>query len=450
MLMPTHPALDPADVWGAANNTSIDTVAAQVNANLGGHKRRPSHMRIPSTVVERFQTGHGWTAATITQTSNDTTQVGLGTQSMLLTTATTFGYSRKTGYTAQDLTTRHPRIWLTVEDTTLWGAGSITVLAAPAGGLAAGNYYSWSLSADTVTNGTSNAVMLPANTMVCLDLSWASVFTAGTPAKTAITEYQVGLSSGGTAGLRVWVHGIDLVSNLPTKYPNGVVTICLDDTYQGQWDYARPKLAQYGYPAHLFPIIGSIGQTGSMTLAQIKTLTSAFGWEVGAHAMSSTVHDGFNSLTLAQVTADMQGCIEWLVANNFRSDTYAYPLGSFTQMGADVPAGQLFTASRTIHSGLNGQNPPVYMSKLRSRSGVGGSGGFGVTTSGTTGSYGLLSAGKAGTSWVILTMHNITSAASGNINTISSADFGTLIDSINTLGMEVATISQVLDAIRNP
>lgn len=450
MLMPTHPALDPADVWGAANNTSIDTVATQVNANLFGFRRRPGHMRIPSTVIERFQTGHGWSAATITQSSNDTTVVGLGTQSMLLTTATTFGYSRKTGYTAQDLTLRHPRVYLTVEDISLWGAGAISVYAAPAGGLVAGNYYSWSIGADSAGSSTANAVMLPANQMVCLDLPWAGAFTAGTPAKTAITEWQIGLSSGGTAGLRVWVSGIDLVSNMANKYPNGVVTICLDDTYQGQWDYARPKLAQYGYPAHLFPIIGGIGQAGSMTLAQIKTLVSAMGWEVGAHAMTSTIHDGYNSLTAAQVTTDMINCAEWLAANNFRADTYAYPLGTFTQMGADVPAAGLFSAARTIHPTLVGQMPVVNPSKLRSRSGVGGSGGFAVTTSGTAGTYGLLSAAKAGTSWVILTMHNITTAASGNMNTISQADFTSLIDSINGLGMEVATISQVLDAIRNP
>lgn len=430
--------------------SDINSLAAQVNANLLGVRRRPSHMRIPATVIERFQSGHGWTAATLTQTSNDTSVVGLGTQSMLLTTATSFGTSRKTGYAAQDLTARHPRVYLTVEDITAWGAGAITFYAAPAGGLVAGNYYSWSISADTVTNFTSNAVMLPPNTMVCLDLSWASAFTAGTPAKTAITEYQIGLAPGGTAGLKVWVSGIDLVSNMSNKYPNGVVTICLDDTYQGQWDYARPKLAQYGYPAHLFPIIGSIGQAGSMTLAQLKTLTSAMGWEVGAHAMSTTTHDGYNSLTTAQVTTDMINCLTWLSANGFKSDTYAYPQGTFSTMGADTPAGGLFSASRTIHPGLVGQMPPVNTSKLRSRSGVGGSGGFGVTTSGTTGTFGLLNAAKAGTSWVILTLHNITSAASTNINVISQTDFNSLVDSINGLGMEVATISQVLDAIRNP
>lgn len=426
----------------------INNIANTVNLDMVGPRRRAVHVRTPATVVERFQSGHGWSAATLTQTSNDTSQVGLGTQSMLLTSAASFGYSRKTGYAAQDLSTRHPRIWLTVEDITSWGSGAITVYAAPAGGLAAGNYYSWSISADTSANLTSNAIMLPPGQMVCLDLPWSAAFAAGTVAKTAITEWQVAISPGGTAGLKMWVHGIDIISNLVTKYPNGVVTICMDDSYVGQWDLARAAMAKYGYPAHLFPIISSIGQPGSWTLAQLKTLTSAFGWEVGAHCMDSSVHSNYNSMTQDAVAADMRQCIRWFELNGLKCDTYAYPLGTFTQNQADVPASGLFSAARSIHPGLLGQLPPVNLSKLRSRSGVGGSGGFGVTTSGTTGTYGVLSSAKAGSSWPIFTIHNITTAASGNVNTISSADFTTLIDSIATLGMEVATISQVLDSIR--
>lgn len=423
-----------------------------VNGNInpfGGNSLYPP-MRINTIVVDRFQSGHGWGSATgVTQASNDTTVVGLGTQSMKLTTqANTFGFTRKTAMAAQDLTNYHPRLWLTIEDPSLWGVASISLLAANTGGLGSSNYYSWQMNVDTAGNSTNNAINTPAGQMVAIDMPWASVFTAGAPTKTNIVDWQINVNAANIAGLNFWIHGIELVPNLQTIYPNGVVSICLDDSYQGHWDFARPAMSKYGYPATLFPICDRIGVAGSMTLAQLKTLHDVMGWEIAAHAYSLANHSNFNSMTQKQVFGDMIASLNWLRANGFNVRNYAYPQGTFSNQNADFPAKQLFTSARSINPSLIGAMPPSNPWRLRSRSGVGGSGGFAVTTSGSTGTFGLLSAAKAGPSWVILTIHDISAGASGNINQCSNADFTALIDSINGLGMEVATINQVMTAIR--
>lgn len=426
--------------------------AADVSADSLRPFRSAPPLRIPSTVVTRFESGHGWGSATgITQASNDTTVPGLGTQTMKLTTqANTFGFTRRTGLPAVDLTSRHPRLWLIVENPAAWtGGGSISLLAANTGALGSSVYFSWQINLDVPANFTDNAVMTPAGQLVVIDCPWAAVFTSGTPTKTAIVDWQISVNAGNVAGNNIWVAGIDTVSNLPTKFPNGVVTLCFDDTYQGQWDLARPALTKYGYPAHLFPINSQIGQAGSMTAAQLRTLQDTLGWEIGAHATTPEAHANYAALTGKELRREMARAADGLTSLGLRVNSYAYPLGTITQNSADAEAARMFRAGRTINPSVIGALPPSNPWRLRSRSGVGGSGGFGVTSSGTSGTYGLLNAAKAGTGWVVLTMHNVTSAASGNVNTISAADLTTLVDSINALGMDVATITQVLDAIRS-
>lgn len=431
----------------AADAQRLETALAYLNAGQG---TPDPPQRIPTIVLDRFQSGHGWGSATgVTQASNDTTVLGLGTQSMKLTTqANTFGFTRKTAMTSRDITNYHPRIWLTIEDISLWGAASISVLAAPTGGLTGSSYFSWQVNLDTSANSLANAVNTPSGQMVAIDLPWASVFTQGSPAKTAIVDWQINVNAANTAGLNFWVHGLDLVPNMQNIYPNGVVTICLDDAYASHWTYARPAMSAYGYPATLFPVTGRIDGSGALTLAQLKTLQDVLGWEVGAHASTQTNHDNYNSMTQAQVLDDMIDNVKWLRENGFRVRNYAYPQGTFTTMNSDALAQRMFRSARSINPTALGALPPSNPWRLKSRSGVGGSGGFAVTTSGTTGTYGLLSAAKAGSSWVILTIHDISAGASGSINQISSADFTSLINSINGLGMEVATIDQVLAAIR--
>ena len=85
----------------AADAQRLEDAAAFFSAGQG---TPDPPQRIQTIVVDRFQPGHGWGSATgVTQASNDTTVIGLGTQSMKLTTqANTFGFTRKTAMTSRD------------------------------------------------------------------------------------------------------------------------------------------------------------------------------------------------------------------------------------------------------------------------------------------------------------------------------------------------------------
>jgi peptidoglycan/xylan/chitin deacetylase (PgdA/CDA1 family) len=234
-----------------------------------------------------------------------------------------------------------------------------------------------------------------------------------------------------------------MYSALSERYPNGVVCIGFDDCYSGQYSLAMNLLSSYGYQATIFPIIDQIGAGGSWTLAQLQQMVN-IGWEVAPHASTLANHSGWNGLTPAQIVADVLASQTWIAGQGFGlSGTFAYPLGGFNN-GADTAVAPLVKVARTIDSTLYTETLPVGNPlHMRSAAGVGGSGGIGVTTY-TTATTGVLALAKAAGALVPITIHDVSSGTSGNINQISIADLTTLVSAINTAGMAVATYGEVL------
>lgn len=277
----------------------------------------------------------------------------------------------------------------------------------------------------------------------------ADRFTTGTPTLTAIQEWRLVAQDNGTA---VTVHfgGIDVYPVVNTAYPNGVVTICFDDCYVGQFSIARTILAQYGYQASMFPIIDQIGNGASFyTLANLHLLHDELGWEVAPHASTLANHSGFGSLTSGQIQSDIATSLAWMQANSFRwCGSYAYPLGYFGG-GQDTTVASMVDVARTIDSTLKTETFPLGQQyRLRSSAGVGGSGGIGVTT--YTNANGVLDQLHTNGGWGIITLHDVSATTSTNINQISQTDLTTLISTINSKGVAVATMGDVLRAALNP
>jgi peptidoglycan/xylan/chitin deacetylase (PgdA/CDA1 family) len=281
-----------------------------------------------------------------------------------------------------------------------------------------------------------------------MTLSPGDAYVANSAARTAITEWQIVAADDGTA-VKVHLGGIEVYPHGSTKYPNGVVTICLDDSFAGHWTYARPTMGQFGYQATLCPIIDQIGTTGSMTLAQHQLLQNQLGWEIAAHASTMANHAGFETMTAPQIQADIATSLAWMQASGLASSgAYAYPLGAFGG-GQDAAVEPLVDAARTIDQTLQYETIPVGQRyRLRSQAGVGGVGGLGVSD--YTGSGGVLDECKAFSAWKIITIHDISSGASTDINQISSADFSTLIAGIHSRGIAVATFGDALRLALNP
>jgi peptidoglycan/xylan/chitin deacetylase (PgdA/CDA1 family) len=439
-------------VGGTSSAVTLAVNAGQYRNRTGG--KGPTWGQ-PAAVVTHAQAGHGWTFSNWSSFNpNDTADFVHGTQVM---TANTFGSASqfstitKTGATAVDLTGKMLRVWVKIDAASNpVNLKLLNLRAAATGGLAGNNYLSWDLQPTQLqaNNTNVNAFWLPAGQWVPVALNIGDGFVTGAPVKAAIQEWRLVAQDNGTV---VTVHfgGIDVypVNNGP--FPNGVVTLCFDDSYSGQYNLARPILSAFGYQATMFPIIDQIGGGGSYTLAQLQALQNLLGWEVAPHASTLANHSGFGSMSAAAIQADLAASLAYMQANSLKwSGAYAYPLGYFAG-GQDTAVEPLCDAARTIDSTLKYETFPLGQQyRLRSQAGVGGSGGIGVTT--YTNSGGALDVLLANGGWDIITIHDVSAGTSGNINQISQADLTTLVAGINSRGIAVATMGDVLRVALNP
>lgn len=233
-----------------------------------------------------------------------------------------------------------------------------------------------------------------------------------------------------------------------TLYPNGVATICLDDSDATAASNALVKLSQYNYPAVLAIVLDLIGTTGRLTLAQIQQLHDTLGWEVAGHSDTLSNHAiGFTKLPLGTLNAAFEKMRAWQIANGFDdSIAWASPQGLCTTREwraaqragyglhrfADAGAGQL--GSR---QSAGAWTTP---SAIRSRS-------FSSTSGDTTARVQTdIDRAKSLKGHFVLTCHLVGGATEG-ASAITAAHFGTIIDYINTVGMPVRTFKQIADEV---
>lgn len=438
MTRPLSRAVDGFERIGGGASASSTSSATTLAAAMAGIPRGlPS--RRGSVVVTHAQSGHGWTLlnGTGTLTANATDEFVFGTQSIKLVTAGTGTWSRvgKNAGTAVNGTGKAVRVWLKTLNSN--NAGTITVYAGTGSGSA---FYAWDIT-QTSWN-SANQYHLPDGVWSCFTLSFSHAAVTGSPTLTALTDFSFAVSDN-TVAATVWFGGMEFFTE-STKYPNGVVTLCFDDVFVSQWTLGKPVLDAAGYQATLFPIVDLVGSSASyLTLANIKSMQDMAGWEVAPHAYTNANHGNFGSMTAAQIQADILNSVGWMASNGLRYEgSYAYPLGYFSGGQMDIVA-PYCSAARTIQNRHNSNTLPVAQHpRLWSVSGVGGSGGYAVTN--LTNASGLLDQVVTAKSWVILTMHDVSSGASGSVNQISVADLTTLVSGITSRSMAVATMGEVL------
>lgn len=412
------------------------------------------------TVMTHFQTGHGWTVSGApTSNLNDTSDWVRGSQCASMSTpgnTGTFPTLTKLTAPALDLTNKMLRVWVKIDAASdPRNLRLLNLRAAASGGIASNNYYSWDLQTTNLSAGTNPGLeWLPAGQWVPVPLGPADRFVTGSPTLTAITDWRFAVNDNGTA-VKIYFGGIDIYPVVNTLYPNGVVSLCFDDSYAGQYTIARPILDAFAYQASLFPIIDQIGAGGSYTLAQLKFLHDELGWEVAPHASTLANHSGFGALTPTQIQADITACVTWMQANSLKwSGAYAYPLGYFAPTtgapgGPDQAVTPLVDGARTIDSTLKTETFPLGQQyRLRCPAGVGGLGGLGITA--YTNSGGILDQVHSLGGWAPITIHDVSAGTSTNVNQISQADLTTLVAAINSKGVAVATFGDVLKTALNP
>lgn len=397
----------------------------------------------PSKVITRFGSGHGYTTSGTgvgTADLNDAVNQLPGyAQCVTLVTAGNGAAANvtNTSVTSFDATGSALRVRLQVPQT-----ARLLELDVFVGDSGFANYYKWT----PVVSGASQ--LITDGDWVVLQLSWHDAVATGTPTRSACTAVQVTAYDTGSAAT-VRLQSVELVPDASALFPNGVVSVCFDDSWDSALAGAK-KLSQYGYNATEFLILDALGSTSYLTLAQVRALHDEHGWEIAAHAATGVNHGtGYTGLTAAQVETDVVAQRQWMVSHGLRdADGFAYPRGLHGLTSDAKPIADSirdrFAYARTTHSSTAGEVlPPAEPYRLRGISDISGYAG-GVTASAfTTSTTGHLDRCKSQRSWLILVFHKIVVTPTSTTE-ITQADFDAIVDAVNAKSIPCMAIGDVL------
>lgn len=387
-----------------------------------------------ATTVTTFQPSHGWTASGATAADDTTTSGFLGTQSLKMTTNGAGGSGRveKASLATFDISKVSIAVLIRVADMT-----KINVLQARIGSGAAAGWQATLYAPTSVQQALNSGVW----TWLTFDVANAS--TIGTPpALNACTYIAIQASDLSAGAAVINIGAIKLIPKPSTIFPNGVVSLAFDDGYVEHYTTAKPYLDKYGFAATEYPICDLVASGGQYcSIAQLQELQNNSGWEIQAHAARLADHNaagGFSSLTAAQLDAEARDMMAWASANGFPVPWHhAYPQGYYNNTVKSV-MGQYFAASRTIDFMPCSMEmmPSIKPMEIRCQP---------FDTRSTATFTGLIDQAYANGDWLILYTHKV--VASGATGTqILTANFQTVVDYLNTKGIPVRTVGDVLQA----
>lgn len=296
---------------------------ADASATIAAAKRP---VRTISRMVTALQPGHGYTGAGTgaTWTLNDTADFCWGTQSAkVVTGGNAAGCTlSKLAQTAFDITGK-----VLVVPVKVSSIANLSVLVLYLGSSSLANNYMVSLSPGSI--GAACAFQAGEWFPLVIDLSEAVV--TGSPALNNITDVRWSVKDDGTTPITAQFQGLALAPDSSSKFASGVVTFSADDGYAAQYTLMRPVLDSAGAQATLHIIADTVGTSGVLTLAQLKTMQSLSGFEVGGHAYYLANHNngGYPAQSLTVVEDDLRKLRDFLSSNGFMGLDFAWPGGLF-------------------------------------------------------------------------------------------------------------------------
>jgi hypothetical protein len=409
------------------------TIAGDMFVPSGNSIDDSGPRRLDHQMATTFQAGHGWTSAinsgTPTFNLNDTTDFVMGTQAASISApANAQGYIDKTGLTL-DTTGKVLKIWLKIEN--LSSIGSVGIYVASDAGFA--NFWLFQIQPQDSTP------WLLDGEWAALTFNWSDAQVTGAPNRAAITNLRIRLNAGAGGASVLHANGVGFMTQ-STAFPNGVVSLTFDDGWATQYTAAMPRMNLYGFPGTAYPIVELVGTSQYMSLTQLKNLESFSGWEIGNHAYTLAHHDApLGTLDAATMESEFSLMRTWSVANGFRGGGhFNWPQGIFTAAGAEL-ARKYFVSARTIYEKQQETLSPSDRFRLRIRN---------VQSTTTTASLQTdIDNAFANKEWLILMFHRISTPADVTTK-YTPTNFNTVIDYLNTKGIPVRTIGDVLSALR--
>lgn len=248
-----------------------------------------------------------------------------------------------------------------------------------------------------------------------------------------VTDIQLSFVDDGEEPVTVWLDGLDA---LP-RPERGVVTVMFDDARSGVYELALPQMRRHGIRASV-PVIRDLVGVGSfMTLEQLHTLERFADWELVAHHSTALDH-GFDSLTEAELRAELEGVKSWMLQQGFRRgvDVIAYPHGLIDQAAIDVVRGY-FAAGRTIARGSGLETlPPADPYRIRALS---------VTSTDTVETLkAAIDQAARERGWLVLVFHQFTNAPLEHAPQYGGFDFAQVMAHLAAADVDVLTFSEAV------
>lgn len=403
---------------------NLDVNGNIVANSLGLYDPRNNPLQYPAeTVITNLQSGHGFVAGgTGGSQTDDTTDFIKGSQSLELVTngAGAAKFTTNTSFSPIDLTGKYLKVWIKVDNTD--NVAEYWFYAASDAALS--NRYTWKIEDDIsqMTRDATSAVWVP------ITLSFSEATITGSPDRSAITAIRWRVTDKNSTAITANWGGM---SSLPEP-SKGIVSITFDDAWLSQYDEARKKMDEYGFAGTAYVTLDNIGTANYMTLQNLKDLQDKAGWDISAHHQTD-----FTTLTATQVEEAILDIKNYLLKNGFSkgANDFAYPNGAYDETTVLPLIKKYFRSARTI-ADYRETYPPADYHKLRVL--------LVVNTTTTSSIATAIDNARVNKEWLILVFHKIVTTPTVSTE-YSIANFGTVIDDINSDGILVRTVSDVLD-----
>jgi peptidoglycan/xylan/chitin deacetylase (PgdA/CDA1 family) len=435
---PGSPATN--DLWYDQGNDLLKQYNGsgwQLSGSATARGYRPPDIQVVDKIFMGQSGGFSPTFSGAGSTGNntDTSDFVLGTYAVKGSTSGSSGQCNISGSfgVALNLTGKNPVVWVKMENYANFLGGYPRLFLGDAG---LTNVYQWKL-----TNSAGQPWARDGEWMR-ITLPMGSATITGSPSRSSLAALTIQTFDNGSGPAVVHLGGLATMAE-PVAWPNGVLSLCFDDGLISQFTTAKPYMDKYGYRATAYVITETLWNHGSFSgyydIPTAQALESESGWEIAAHAYTSANHNAsYTGIPDAAALADMQAAKAYLRAQGFRApDHFAYPLGNFDSATV-LNAQSVFGSGRTISQigGFPDETfPPAQIGRLRS---IAVSANSSIPTI-----EGYVTAAAANKEWLLLTMHDIVTSASGNVQ-LSTANFQALMDFTAASGIQVMPVSEVL------
>jgi len=216
-------------------------------------------------------------------------------------------------------------------------------------------------------------------------------------------------------------------------FPQGMITIVMDDGLASQFTNARPILNTAGLKATYAIVTQGVrdfsGDTASMTWANIATLNTE-GNEIDGHTRT---HPDLSLMTLAQAQTEIKGSYDDLVAQGITPTTFVYPLGGVNPAVEQLVKNVGFAGARGSYWGLNSPTADKYsLYDMR----------VDKTTT-VAAAKAWIDQAFADKRWLILELHDVLPSG-GDDYAISNATFQAIVTYIKQKGIQTVTLQDGL------